>query len=134
MCDRAGILSRLRLRQGLTLVELMLAMVILAGGLAGVIRAYMKCLEARQLAQDQSVMVFLAENIMEQALASDGLSDVFSRGERTGRFPAPNDQFSWRVRILPSENEYSDILEVSCFNEKQPVKRNFILTSYVKRK
>lgn len=106
MCDRAGILSRLRLRQGLTLVELMLAMVILAGGLAGVIRAYMKCLEARQLAQDQSVMVFLAENMMEQALAGDGLSDVFSRGSVPGvsrrrmiSFPGVSEFYRRRMSI-----------------------------------
>lgn len=133
MCDICDALFRLRFRQGLTLVELMLAMVILAGGLAGVIRAYMKCLEARQLAQDQSVMVLLTENMMEQELAPDGLSDVFFRGERTGRFPAPYDQFSWRVRTFPSEHDGLDVLEVASVNEKYPVKRDFLLTSYVKR-
>jgi type II secretory pathway pseudopilin PulG len=117
-------------RGGLTLLELLLAVVILAGGLAGIVRAYMKCLDARQAARDHSLMVLLAQNMLARELESARESGLVP-GERRGQFGAPDEKFAWHVRAIAPGNTAPGVLEVACINENHPLKKDFVLTAYV---
>ena len=113
--------------EGLTLIEVMLAVVILSVGLVGIARAYMASIGALGIGRENTGAFCLLKQKMgeveEEALKEGGLSPVNSRGNFEGEY---ND-YAWSSDIkLVSEKLVEVDLEVS----KKGSQRIFSLATY----
>jgi general secretion pathway protein I len=84
--------STLRTARGFTLLEIMVALAILATGIATVLEAFGSSLRLGSKASQKTQAVIYAQNVMERALAKERLED----GEDSGEFPGG---YHWRARI-----------------------------------
>ena len=129
---------RITLRIGneraLTLIEVMIAVIILTVGIIGIIQAYIKSLDVLQISKDYLVEVPLTESkmveIQQTALENGGLSQE----KQSGKFLKPNDNFNWENEISSSDVPGLNIVKVRCFSGNISPVRDFVLISYVKNK
>jgi len=88
---------RLKKRHGFTLVELLLAVLILAGAVGGVLLLYTTSMVSSQLAWDTTVAVSHAEHILEEMQSRNTFEDIVSTDWK-------NWAASQRLNTLPGEN------------------------------
>ncbi len=91
-------------RAGFTLLEIMIALSILAVGLVAVLELFAGSLRLTGKASHRTQAVIYAQNVMDGFFAPDFLED----GEESGELP---DGFFWRAQIreiFPAENEALD--------------------------
>jgi len=117
-----------------TLVEVMLAVVILGLGMSGVLRSYFSLIDGFRVARDYTDSAFLAKEKMsefeQQALENSGV--VLGKG--SGFFSADFDNFKWEEDCSSLGVGGLDTLELSVFNINSKSGRQIKLVTYVKDK
>ncbi len=124
--------SKRKAQEGMTLVEVLLAVVILSVGIAGVLQAYAVAVTTLETGQDyvdaiQLLKAKMAE-IEQKAIEEKGLSVGLSQGEfeeGLGDY-----QWEWEARPTPLESLHELKLVIS----SPPKNRQFSLITYVENK
>ena len=125
-------MSRIGNNQGITLIEILLAVVILSVGIAGVLQAYAVAVTTLETGQDyvdaiQLLKAKMAE-IEQKAIEEKGLSAGLSRGEfeeGLGDY-----QWEWEAQPTPLESLHELKLVVSSPHKN----RQFSLITYAENK
>lgn len=118
-------------KQGFTLIEVFLAVSILAFGIIGVLRAYAVSIDAignGQYTIDSVCLLREKMTEMEQAALEEGLSLGTSTGEFDGEFEG----FKWELEVRPSSVE--DLNEVILVISHKEKTRKFFLVTYAGKK
>jgi type II secretion system protein I len=119
-------------KKGFTLIEVLLAISILAFGTISVLRAYGASVRILTIEEDSRDAVYLLREKMREiemeALEEGGILP----GTSSGRFDDEFKDYQWEVEISPSEDEKLNNVYVTVFNEKITPLRRFSLVSYVK--
>jgi type IV pilus modification protein PilV len=84
--------SELRTPHGFTLLEIMVALAILATGIVAVLELFGGSLRLGSKASQRTQAVIYAQNVMDRVLAKERLED----GENSGEFPGG---YRWQARI-----------------------------------
>ena len=118
--------------RGFTLVEVMLAVTILAIGIIGVLRGYATSVNALGVGQENiDAVCMLKEKMLEIeqiALEEEGISPGTSSGEFEGRFEG----FEWEWEVKPSSED--DLSEVTLVVSRKGSPRKFTLVTYMESK
>ncbi len=88
-------------REGFSLVEMMAALMIFSVGVVAMIEVFAVCVRSTGTARDYSRAVFLAQALVEEALAEDALSE----GEETGEFDQELSDGTWERLITATDDE-----------------------------
>ncbi len=119
-------------QEGLTLVEVLLAVVILSVGVAGVLRAYAGSVQTLEIGQENIEAInFLKEkmsNIQQQIIEEKGLS----AGSSTGDFEGSLKDYAWESVVQSGPQEGLHELYLTVYRPGQT--RQFSLTTYVENK
>lgn len=122
------------LSSGFTLIEVMLAVVILALGILGVIGANIALLNALGVSEEYIEAVCLSKEKMTEVemneLEEEGLTSGVSRGQTR----AIRQVFQWEKAVMPSNSKGLNIIKVTVFKKDEPASRKFSLVSYVRNK
>ena len=118
--------------KGFTLVEVLLAVTILAVGIIGVLRAYATSVNALEVSQENIDAVCLLKEKMaeiEQAgLEQGGIPQGVSSGEFEGSFEG----FEWESEVKPSRVDGLNEITLVVSRKEKP--RRFSLVTYVESK
>ncbi len=127
-------ISRIGSKDAITLIEVMIAVIILTVGIVGIIQAFMKSLDALQVSRDYLVEAPLAQSKMAdmrlEEIGNNGLSQTSTNGE----FQSPYEHFNWQLEINPSDMKGLNTVKIKCFNNNALRSREFVLISYAKDK
>lgn len=124
--------SKRKAQEGMTLVEILLAVVILSVGIAGVLQAYAVAVTTLETGQDyidaiQLLKAKMAE-IEQKAIEEKGLSVGLAQGEFE---EGPGDyQWEWEVQPTPLESLHELKLVISSPSKS----RQFSLITYAENK
>jgi prepilin-type N-terminal cleavage/methylation domain-containing protein len=130
--ERRRIRHAPRVSKGLTLVEILLAVVILSIGVAGVLRAYAGSVHILEISQ---------ENIEAMSLLKEKMSDLqqemieeggVSAGSSTGNFEGDFSNYAWELAVQPTLKEGLHELDLVVYHPDRT--RKFSLTTYVENK
>ena len=112
--DRAG--HRRRQNPGIALLEVLLVVAIIAIGLGAVLRSFSTAARLQSTLESRGAGQTPAKDLMTRVRASRELQRP---GEHTGTFDAPNEDFTWRVRV---ESAVGDtpfaLVEVAIFEKE----------------
>jgi len=128
------IISRIGNKNALTLIEVMIAVIILTVGIIGIIQAYIKSLDVLQISKDYLAEVPLAENKMAEIQREEVANRGLAQTKISGKFQSPYDNFNWEMEINPSDITGLNTVKIKCFNGTSFPIREFILISYAKNK
>ncbi|MCS7263474.1 MAG: prepilin-type N-terminal cleavage/methylation domain-containing protein [Armatimonadetes bacterium] len=92
-------------KKGFTLVELVVAFVILVVGVAAVLELVSQSALNARYAKDKTTATVLAQQKMEELLAQPDLTSVETEGDFGDAYP----QFRWRAQISEVSGELSDL-------------------------
>jgi len=101
---RQRISGRLAGVGGFTLLEVMVALVVLGVGLVTVIQLFSGALSSVERAFRHTQVAFLALEKLDEVLADTELAP----GEGEGSFPEPFEDYRWRVSVAEVEEEAAD--------------------------
>ncbi|MBN1869288.1 MAG: prepilin-type N-terminal cleavage/methylation domain-containing protein [Candidatus Omnitrophica bacterium] len=119
----------LNAERGLSLVEVLLAVSILALGITGVLQGYASSITALEAGQYNVEIINLLKNKMaEVEIMLRGKKEIVQGNER-GTFEEPYRDFSWEWNIQEAEKEDLYALTVRVFSDFNP--REISLTTYV---
>lgn len=118
--------------KGVTLIEILLAVVILSVGMVGVLRAYAVSISTLEISQDhidaiqllKTKMADIEETIIENKGISSGSSD--------GEFDAPFDDYQWAWETKKDAPEGLYELDLRVYNPDKS--RQFALVTYAENK
>jgi len=116
-------------KKGLTLIEVLLAVSILAIGIVGVLRAYATSVVTLEVGQYNIDAVGLLKQKMadiEQVVVEEG---EIPQGSEQGTFESPAEDFLWAWKVDPTETEGLNELTVVVSHKYNP--RTFSLKTYV---
>ncbi len=113
-------MSSRRTRQGLTLIEALLAVAILGVAITGLIAAASRCLAVARKAKNYEA----ARRLMGQIELTDPLNtEEIEEGTQTEPFPAPYQNYTWTRTIEPvglkEDGLYKITLQVNWSNQGQ---------------
>ena len=128
------IISRIGNKYALTLIEVMVAVIILTVGIIGIIQGLIKALDVLQVSKDYLAEVPLAENKMAEIKRQEAINGGLSLTKASGKFLSPYDNFNWEMEITPSDMVGFNTVRIKCFDENSFPIREFILISYAKNK
>ena len=118
--------------KGFTLIEVMLAVSILAIGIIGVLRAYATSVDALEVGQENIDAVCLLKEKMSEveqdALKQKGVSLGRSTGEFEGNFA----NYKWELDIKPSTVDSLNEVKLIVFHKENT--RKFTLWTYMENK
>ncbi len=120
--------------QALTLIEVMIAVIILTVGMIGIIQAYIKSLDVLQISKDYLIEVPLAESKMVEIQRAEVENGGLTQEKQGGQFPKPYDNFHWEDEIGPSDVPGLNTVKIRCFDKNIFPARDFLLISYAKSK
>jgi prepilin-type N-terminal cleavage/methylation domain-containing protein len=101
-----------RLRDGFTLIEIMVSVAILSVGLILVLQGMAKCVNILRISQDNLAATILAEDKITQVeIASKQKSSGASFGDTSGEEEYGSAVFRWEVRLSPY-GEYENLNEL----------------------
>lgn len=119
-------------REGLTLVEIVLAVVILSIGMAGVLRAYAGSVRILEISQENIEAMNLLRakmsDIQQEMIEEKGLS----AGSSTGNFEGDFSNYVWELAVQPDLTQGLHELHLAVYHPDQT--RQFSLTTYVEDK
>ena len=116
-------------KKGLSLVEVMLAVSILAFGITGVLRGYASSIVALEAGQYNIDAVNLLKEKMAEVEIMVGEKESLSAESEAGAFAAPFQDFSWEWELSPTEAEDLYALSLTVSSDFNP--REFSVTTYV---
>ncbi|MDP2905903.1 MAG: prepilin-type N-terminal cleavage/methylation domain-containing protein [Candidatus Omnitrophota bacterium] len=122
------------LEHGLTMIEVMLTVIVLAVGLTGVIRAYIVSLDALRASGDYIDAVSLAGEKMIAVKQEEIENGGLPQGKSQGKFPDGHNAFNWELEIDASGTAGLNTAKVTVFNELAYPVREFSLVSYVENR
>lgn len=118
--------------RGFTLIEVMLAVSILAIGIIGVLRAYSTAVNALGVGQENIDAVCLLKEKMSEierlVLEGEGISP----GTSSGRFEGELESFEWESVVKQSSVEDLNEVVITVSNKAKP--RKFSLVTYAENK
>ena len=118
--------------KGFTLIEVLLAVSILAIGIIGVLRAYATSVNALEVGQENIDAVCLLKEKMSEieqdALKQKGVLPETSTGEFEGNFA----DYKWELDIKPSTVDSLNEVKLTVFHKENT--RKFTLWTYVENK
>ncbi len=121
----------LKSKSGFSLLEVMVAVVILGFGLLAIMHLFPIGLRASKISQDTTVATFLAQQKMEELRATRYANIGDSP---TGTFDSPFDNFSWTksVTVVESDRLSKVMIEVSYspYGQGRRVKLVTFITDY----
>ncbi len=130
--SRIGNNGPLSPEKGVTLVEILLAVVILSIGIAGVLRAYAVAVTALETGQDYIDAIQLLKGKMaeieQEIIEEKGLSTGLSHGEFEGEFK----DYQWERETRPSSVE--GLLELKLAVSHPQKNRLILLVTYAENK
>ncbi len=119
-------------KKGLLLVEVMVTIVILAGGLTLIVQSFMSALRAGVYATDYSLATLLAEDKMTQLLQAGRVKDGLYQEEK---FSEPNEKFQYKLttKNIPAGNQKGllDEVELVVSWEAGAKERNLRVVTYM---
>lgn len=121
-------------KRAVTLIEVMIAVIILTVGIIGIIQAYIKSLDVLQVSKDYLIEVTLTESKMAEIKRVEAENGGLTQEKQSGKFPSPYDNFNWEDEINPSDIQGFNTVKVRCFNGNNVPLRDFVLISYAKIK
>lgn len=121
-------------KKALTLIEVMIAVIILTVGIIGVIQAYIKSLGVLQVSKDYLIEVPLAESKMTEIERYESENNGLTLSKQSGTFQRPFNQFNWEMEINPSDLTGLNTIKVRCFNQNTFPVRDYVLVDYAKNK
>ena len=127
-------ISRIGNKKALTLIEVMVAVIILTVGIIGIIQAYIKSLDVLQISKDYLVEAPLAESKMAEIRRAEAENGGLTQEKQSGKFQSPYDNFNWEMEINPSDIKDLNTVKIKCFDKNTFPLREFILISYAKNK
>lgn len=93
-----------KMREGLTLIEVLLAIAILGIGIAGLVASASRCIAVvRQAKNYETARRLLGEIELTEPLFADEIEE----GTESGSFPVPYDNYQW-IRTVALEGEEED--------------------------
>lgn len=100
-------ISQNRNEQGFSLIEVLIAMVVLSIGLLGIAKLQGTAMTGNVFSRDGTVAVQLAEEMIERVRAHAGndpadYDDIDTSGSCSGSAPAKTDCDSWKARLAAS--------------------------------
>ena len=118
--------------KGFTLIEVLLAVSILAIGIIGVLRAYATSVDALEVGQENIDAVCLLKEKMSEieqdALKQKGVLPETSTGEFEGNFA----DYKWELDIKPSTVDSLNEVKLTVFHKENT--RKFTLWTYMENK
>ena len=119
-------------QKGLTLVEVLLAVVVLSIGVAGVLRAYAGSVQTLEITQENIEAINLLKEkmaeIQQEIIEGKGLS----AGSSTGDFEGGLKNYAWESVVQPGPHESLHELHLVVYQPGQT--RQFSLATYVENK
>lgn len=119
----------LNAKKGLTLIEVLLAVSILAMGITGVLRGYASSIATLEVAQYNIDAVNLLKEKMADVEIMIREKEEISPASAQGVFEDPFQDFLWEWSIKPAQEEGLYALALTVSSEFNP--REFSLTTYV---
>lgn len=86
--------ERLRGREGFTLIEVLVALAILSGTLVLAYQVMSGAIAAEERSERWTAAAFLGESLLRE-----NLSPFPGIAEKEGKFPAPDDEYSWKLVV-----------------------------------
>lgn len=104
-CDEKGIIHSRLSPQGFTLIEILVAISILAIALVIILQLFSGALKSRRVSDEYTTGVFYAQEKMEETLLSESLNAGVDEGEW-------DDGYSWRTEIVRMEQTEEESTEL----------------------
>ena len=116
-------------KQGLSLVEVLLAVSILAMGIVAVLQGYARSITAMEAGQYNIQAVNLLKTKMAEAELSLNEKEEITPGSENGLFEGPFHDFVWDKNVSATDEEHLYKLVLTVSSAEDP--RAFSLTTYV---
>ncbi|MHB9023282.1 MAG: type IV pilus modification PilV family protein [Armatimonadota bacterium] len=87
--------------RGITLLEVIVAMVILSIGIAGTLQAFSACMRTSKAAETYT----LAASLAQQAISEMARQPALEAGEYSGTFAEPDEDYSWTADVLQANSD-----------------------------
>ena len=116
-----------RSRQGVTLVEVLAAVVVLGVGLVSVMGAFSACARTTGLIRSETVAKLWAANMLAEARGNPDLLISGDSGDLGPAWPG----FKWSRRLREGAEHGTLVIEITVQWHTQGVARDFTLTSLV---
>jgi len=124
----------MRGRRGFLLLEVMVSIIVITGGLLFVMRVYSTAWGAL----DRSRTLFKNSLLLEEAAFSFEEKGIIEEGTQTGRFADPKD-YSWEAKAMPLSLDDIDLndlnsVDLDVFNNKASPPDKYFLSTYLYKK
>ena len=116
------------------MIEIMIAVIILAFGIVGIIRSYSICISALGISSDYIDAICLSKEKMAEIELEKIESPALREGVCQGQFEGRYERFKWKTEIIPAGREDLSLVKVSISNERVNPVREFALFTYVYNK
>lgn len=118
-----NLLTRARRQQGFTLLEVMIAIFIIAIGISAILVAENNSLEVTLRAKRMTTVAMLAKNAMIQAEREiEGKTFEETRKETSGTFDAPYAEYKWERKI--KEITFPNVMDAQDAKQKEGLDQN----------
>lgn len=105
-------------RDGIALLEVLIALVVMGLGLTAALKAIGTCTRGESRAAKQAVAARLATR---QMAVFRGQGAQLENGEQRGGFASPQDRYSWEAMIEPPAEEFPfTLVRLAIFAEEEP--------------
>ena len=120
-------------RRRFTLVEVLLAVSVLAVGMVGVLAAYAKSADTLRITKENVDAYHLLKQTVAEARLDALRPGPIAYGQREGQFDPPYSNFAWRLEIRPGPED-DEVAEVEGVVVNQINGRSYSLTTYIRKR
>ena len=113
--------------QGFTLMEVMIAMAILAIALVAVFQSQSQSISMESNSRFLTTASLLAQSRMAEVEAMGPENIIANSGDFGDQFP----DYTWRIEVKDTENEFMKKIEVAVTNQKLVLNNTYTLVLYM---